>query len=58
MNREEAMDLHPAGKQLRSLWTITPTAAVVVDPESLAIRRRGQFANGLLWWFGPGGDEW
>lgn len=50
MNREEAMALHPAGKQPRERTEILPWTQKVL--------RKGQFANGLLWWFGPGGDEW
>lgn len=50
------MALHPAGKQPRGWWTIC--SATVIDPESGQVLRKGQFANGLLWWFGPGGDEW
>lgn len=50
MNRQEAMDLHPAGEQPRERTEILPWTQKVL--------RKGQFANGLLWWFGPGGDEW
>lgn len=54
MNREEAMDLHPAGKQPQIRWS----SITVTDVDTGGDLRKVVDVNGLLWWFGPGGDEW
>lgn len=48
------MGLHPAGKQP---WWTTPRFVSHPGAARETVRK-AVIANGLLWWFGPGGDEW